>query len=177
VLRQRLQEMTDVQDVSQHPMLLECISRDYPNSIRIVESEHPIDRYTCVMHVFDFTEKPEYLAIADYGFGRVFAGADFARWLIANGHLVEVPSANAQTGDLVAFFKEGKFKHVGLLQPNGRVVSKWGIGHLYDHGLLEVPESYGSEIRFFKGLSYDEAYDRFAQFAEQKGIPFETADS
>jgi hypothetical protein len=64
LLRKRVQEMTEVEDVSRHPALLSEITRDYPNTIAVVESCHPLERYTCVMHVFDFVEKPEYVAIS-----------------------------------------------------------------------------------------------------------------
>ena len=126
------------------------------------------------MHVSDFTEKPEYIAIARLG--RVFAGADFARWLIEQGTLADVSQAEAQDGDLVFYFSEGTFKHVGLWRPNGRVLSKWGVGHLFDHELFEVPMSYGSEVRFFKRLPYEHAYDLITQFAKENGITFESED-
>jgi hypothetical protein len=53
---------------------------------------------------------------------------------------------------------------------NGEVISKWGIGHLYQHQLFEVPESYGSKLRFFTRLSYNEAYSYFRSFAEENGM-------
>ena len=176
MLRQRLQEMTENEDIGQHEALLQNIAANHPHSIRIAQSPHPINRYTCLMHAFDFTEKSEYIAIADYRLGRVYAGAAFAHWLIENDELEEIPSQEAQAGDLVMYFRDGAFKHVGLLQPNARVLSKWGIGHLYDHEILEVPESYGTDLRYYRGLSHDDAFDVFTQFAEANGIPFENAD-
>jgi len=59
--------------------------------------------------------------------------------------------------------------HAGLAQTNLRVISKWGIGHLYEHELWDVPESYGTSIRFFKQLPCEEALDLFVQFAREKG--------
>jgi len=160
----------------QHPAMLQDIGAAHAHSIEIVESPHPINRYTCLMHVLDFTEKREYIAIADHGLGRVYAGADFAHWLIENDQLEEVLSEEAQTRDLVMYFKDGVFKHVGLFQPGGRVLSKWGIGHLYDHALLEVPESYGSDVKYYRALSYEDAFYTFAEFAEENGVPLENAD-
>ena len=176
VLRKELQTVTEVQDVAQHPALLAEVTRECPNSVRITESLHPIERYTCLMHVMDFTEKPEYIAIARYGLGRVFAGTEFAHWLIERGLLTEVLQSEVRDGDLVVYFSEGSFKHVGLWRPNGRVLSKWGVGHLCDHELFEVPTSYGTDVRFYKRLPYEDAYDLFARFAEENGIPFKSAD-
>jgi len=168
--------MTENEDVTQHPAMLQNIAIAHAHSIRVVESLHPIDRYTCLMHVFDFAERPEYIAIADYGLGRVYAGADFAHWLIENGRLEEIPSDKAQACDLVMYFREGIFRHVGLVQLEGRVLSKWGTGHFYDHATLEVPESYGNEVRYYNAVSYESAFHIFTEFAEENGILFEDSD-
>ncbi|OGW49798.1 MAG: hypothetical protein A2Z50_05795 [Nitrospirae bacterium RBG_19FT_COMBO_42_15] len=163
--------MTEVTDVSQHPALLMQLTRDVKNSIRILESEYPIDKYTCVMHAFDFTEKPEYTKIASFGLGRIFAGGTFMHWLLARNYLAEVPQGNA--GDLVFYFVNGQFKHVGIVGDRWRIISKWGIGHLYEHEVLEVPSSYGDEVRFYCALPYANAYNYFVVFAEENGMQFE----
>ena len=128
------------------------------------------------MYVFGFAEEPEYAAIAERGFNRVFAGGAFVRWLIESYLLVELSSSEVNEGDLVIYFDDqGRFKHVGLIRGKDRVVSKWGTGHLVDHELLHVPESYGSTLRFFKKLSYEEAYGYFRQFATENGMLFAEA--
>ncbi len=170
-LRQRLEEMAHVDDVSRHPALLVTLSHECPNTVTLFNSAHPIRRYTCLMHVFDFAEKPEYAAIATHGLGRIYAASAFAHWLLDKSLLVEVTQADVREGDLVLYFSDdGRFKHAGLCRGNGQVVSKWGIGHLYQHGLFEVPESYGDKVRFFRKLSYDEAFGHFSRFAEENGI-------
>ncbi|MBZ5532394.1 MAG: hypothetical protein LAO20_13265 [Acidobacteriia bacterium] len=127
-----------------------------------------------MMHVLDFAEKPDYATIATHGRGEIFAAGAFAHWLLNKGLVVEVKQDDAREGDIVLYFnEEERFKHAGLLGANGRVVSKWGIGHLYQHELFEVPESYGTTVRFFKGLSYDDAFGYFLQFAEESGMRFE----
>jgi hypothetical protein len=171
VLREKLQALTEVQNVARHPALLTEVTRVWPNSIRVVGSPHPIGRYTCLMHVFDFAEKPEYIAIAGGGSRRVFAGANFAQWLIERGLLIAVSRAAAQEGETLFYFREGKFKHAGLWRRNRRVLSKWGVGHLYDHGLFEVPMSYGTDISFYKRQSYKDVFELFRQFAEEEGTP------
>ena len=39
-----------------------------------------------------------------------------------------------------------------------------------EHELLDVPEWYGIEVRFFKSLPYEEAVERFIDFARGKGM-------
>src|SRR5260370_20014767 len=71
MLREKLQKMTEVEHVAEHPALLDEVSRNYPNTVVLLDSPHPLRRYTCVMQVFDFTEKPEYVALSARGFNRV----------------------------------------------------------------------------------------------------------
>lgn len=174
MLRKRLEEMTRVDDVLRHPALLAALTRECPNTIALLHSPHPIRRYTCLMYVFGFPEKKDYVAIATYGEGKIFAASAFAHWLLDKGVLIEVSQGDTREGDIAFYFNdEGRFKHTGLIASNGRVVSKWGTGHLYEHGLFEVPESYGSIVRFFREVSYEEAFDAFLQFAEESGMRFE----
>ena len=114
VLREKLQSITEVQDVAKHPALLDELRRVCPNSIQIVEPPPPIEEYTCLMHVLDFTDKCEFNSIATVV--HIPAGPGFAHWLIEGGHLVEVSQTEAQEGDLVLYFKDRQFKHAGLRQ-------------------------------------------------------------
>lgn len=170
-LRRKLQAMTEIDDVSRHPALLDAISAEHPNTIKLVDSPHPIRRYTCLVHAFNFTEQSEYVLIAESGFNVVFAGRQFAQWMIDHGHLVEVGTKEAPAGDLVFYFDaQGQFKHAGIISSGNRVVSKWGTGHLYEHEILDVPESYGTLVRFFKSLPFQEAIKRFIEFARENGM-------
>jgi hypothetical protein len=163
VLRRTLREMTEVLDISQHPSILRKLTRTCPNTISVLKSEHPLERYTCAMYAFDFAEKREYVQIAECG---RFAGRDFLHWLLNMGLLEEVSEKDACQGDLVIYFSEaGRFEHIGAKPETDRVVSKWGTGHLYEHGLFEVPESYGTTVRFFKRLTFEAAYGYFREFA------------
>lgn len=173
MLRKRLEEMTHVHDVSRHPALIAALTRECPNTVTLLNSAHPVRRYTCLMYIFDFAEKPDYAAIATSGQGKIFAAGDFAHWLLANNLLVEVSQSDVREGDIVFYFSDaGRFKHAGRMLASGRVVSKWGTGHLYEHGVFEVPESYGAAARFFRGLSYEQAFEHFVRFAEEKGMRF-----
>lgn len=85
--------------------------------------------------------------------------------------MIEVTPADAREGDLVFYFGDDEqFKHAGLSRTNGRLMSKWGIGHLYEHGVFEVPESYGTKVRFFRKLSYDLAFGHFMRFAQENAL-------
>lgn len=163
--------MIGVSDAFRHPSLLRRLSRIHRNSIRPLPSSHPIYRYTCLMHVFRFAEHAQYIAIARHDRGEVFAGSAFAHWLIARGLLQPLGAEDARAGDLVFYFHDGQFRHAGLLCDGGRVVSKWGTGHLYEHGLHEVPDHYGDDLRYFASLPCDTAFEYFTWFAAEQGVP------
>jgi hypothetical protein len=166
-LRKRLREVTEAQDEPEYRALLDAAARDYPNTIVLVDSPHPIQRYTCFMHAFGFTEKPEYVAIASRGLNVVFAGPRFAHWLLDKKLLTEVVEAEAHQGDLVFYFNEEEcVKHAGLNLGGQRAESKWGKGHLFQHDLFDVPELDGVKVRFF-----GEAHEIFDGFLV--GRPFE----
>ena len=51
-------------------------------------------------------------------------------------------------GDFVIYFNGVTVRHSGIWM-GGRVQSKWGTGHLWEHALHEVPLRYGDEVGFF----------------------------
>jgi hypothetical protein len=64
---------------------------------------------------------------------------------------VEVTDAEPERGDVVVYRNDDQICHAGIVQ-DGRIVSKWGGGHVWRHGLFEVPSSYGRGAQFFKAL-------------------------
>ena len=126
------------------------------------------------MHAFEFTERPEYVAMASRGFNVVFAGPNFAHWLLDKMLLTEVGDTEAREGDLVFYFnEEARAKHAGLYLGGGRVESKWGKAHLLHHDLFDVPESYGLTVRFFRKVGYKTAIEYFERFARENGLLFD----
>lgn len=129
------------------------LAQTYPHAIAPVASAHPLNSYTCLMHVLGFTGQRSYIDSVGVPPCEVFAGAKFAEWLFRSGALEEVPFANAVNGELVWYFaSDGSFKHAGLLRGHGRIESKWGDLGLFEHLLFEIPESYGATVRLFKPL-------------------------
>lgn len=166
MLRQELQEMTQNTNVADHVRLLKELTLKHPNSIQIVPSSDHISRYTCLMHALAFTEKQDYIDIVTSGDGRIFAGADFAHWLLKEGYLHPLCFNQLQVDDLVIYFCVDRFKHIGLWKENNRVLSKWGTGNLYDHKLMEVPSSYGETVCFYRAISYQNAIAYFKRYAK-----------
>ena len=70
-------------------------------------------------------------------------------------------------GDLVVYSVAEKPEHAGRIQ-HDRVISKWGIGQLWDHRLYEVPSQYGSEVQFFDEIPLNIVRGKFQAFAQAR---------
>jgi hypothetical protein len=163
VLRQQLNRMTEDADVEDHPRILAEVSRQFGNAIVIQQSAVPLNRYTCLVHVLNFAECAEYVAIASRGIPDGFAGARFGDWLLAHDCLDTADGAGA-VGQLVFYLRDSNFAHAGLVTAEGRITSKWGVGQLVEHALWEVPECYGENVLYFHRPTDERALELFHNY-------------
>jgi len=75
-------------------------------------------------------------------------------------HILEYPTyykevAYPQPGDLVLYFNDNKFTHVGIYEGQGIVLSKWNGGFVYRHNLITILSAYGKP-RYFRSKSEKE---------------------
>lgn len=175
-LRHKLSDVTQNVAVPEHLAHVEALRTETNHSIVVVESQHPIDRYTCGVHAFHLIEDPTYLSVACSGLRRTFAGTEFIDFLLERQLLTPREGSSAIPDDLILYFDNEVFRHVGRVRPHHRVLSKWGAGHLYEHQVWEVPFSYGNQVRYFVGPDKDSSCDLFIQYAESKGFSFGESD-
>ena len=75
-----------------------------------------------------------------------------------------------QPGDYVLYRNSEKYPneitHIGVIERESKIVSKWAWGPLLRHSLLDVPASYGDEISYVKRISKERAKDLYYQFKE-----------
>lgn len=138
-LRVLLEEMTQGSDpVETHPAKLEAISLIAPHDIRRLPTpfDEPLGDFNCVMHALDLTAR---LTEPCRPLGHFYADTIFLGSLIQRSIL---RPSEEPIGALVVWSAAGAIKHVGIVVAQGRASSKWGIGHVWEHGLLEVPSSY-----------------------------------
>ncbi len=169
-LRARLREITENGAPNGHAQLIEQLRQAYVHSIEVVASPAPISRYTCAVHALDLVEDEEYESIVMASPRHVFASPGFVQRLIDRHALEQI--GQPQAGRLVVYRSAGAVIHIGKMLSPERVESKWGIGHLYRHGLLEVPLHYGDEIEFFNGVDLDTVLDELVDFARESGVQF-----
>ncbi|MEO6015539.1 MAG: hypothetical protein ABIQ30_18375 [Devosia sp.] len=75
-------------------------------------------------------------------------GADLVSALLL-ARMEEKQSSEAKEGDLLLYYDGDDWRHAGKIVSAKRAISKWGTGPQMEHELLQVPSSYGSDLRFF----------------------------
>jgi hypothetical protein len=150
---------------------------DQQHSIELVErikaNLHLEEKYDCHAFTFDL-RPPNFTGCAAPPDGRMSPGGDFVAYLIAE-HLVEAAPDDIRDGDIVVYFYEDRSDplHTGRWN-DGRVLSKWGKGHVWLHPLEECPSPYGTRARFFRGLSREETIAAWNAFCAKSEDPEST---
>lgn len=178
-VRNALEEITkDVlsdKDLADQILRISDLASRYPHSIELVAAAVPTEpstiKFTCFQYAFELTDPPPVIVYIATVWPDVYPSPKFVHYLIEQ-HLTEAGTGELSDGDVVVYFASGAAKHAGRVR-GGRVVSKWGTGHLWSHGLYEVPAKYGSEVRFFRPLTRRQSQEAFLEFAEREtGQPF-----
>jgi hypothetical protein len=159
-LRSSLQEITTTEDIEHHPQIIEALRSQFPHTIEIYERANPAFPRNCFECALNLDQEVTHW-VCDFGLPELFAGSMFALELIL--HMTKISESDATDGDLVLYFDKQIPTHAGRFKES-QVVSKWGKGHVYKHGFLEVPESYGSEIRFYRKIHASVATARFVSY-------------
>ncbi len=127
--------------------------------------------YRCFVYAFELVDSLAYgaIAAADEALGwNIFcAGSEFARFLIEDGALEEIKKSEIQPDDVVIYL-DSKYtpQHAGkIVSQEGRIKSKWGGTKLFlEHGLWELPDSYGNTRRFSRRIAAAQAERAFLKF-------------
>jgi hypothetical protein len=147
--------------------LVVALRSNHPHSIRVL-SRQSIVEFNCVMHALGIVDDPGYVRLARMCPSDVHASTHFVKFLIEGNHIAEQSEAAADL--LIVYSDDIQIRHIGRLLRQDLVESKWGIGLLYEHPILEIPSSYGSAIRYFSPIDRDDVIERFIEFAEASGI-------
>jgi hypothetical protein len=141
----------------------------FPHSISLVQAADPYEpltsRFNCYAHSFGLTGNQRVLRIMEE-YPRIFPGREFVQTLV-NGSLTSISPDDAFDGDHVIYTK-AEIEHAGIIRDR-KVESKWGLGHLWHHGVDEVPRRYGDCVWYFRRLDRDLAVRAFLEYAKQRG--------
>ena len=115
----------------------------HPHNVSLIGENVPGTRpFNCYQYSFNIAD----VSVRD-GISDIFPGRDFAQFLVEN-HLQEIGSEDAEDGDHI-FYSSLQIQHAGRVQV-GAIESKWGTGHVWRHGVYEVPDNYGDTVRFYR---------------------------
>ena len=68
-------------------------------------------------------------------------------------HLLPMMEQHTE-GNIAVYFDGDRVTHSGRIN-NGTVISKWGTAHTWQHGVWEVPTSYGSRVECYLAPAAD----------------------
>ena len=158
--RTRLQEITGNLNLREHPSAINALKSDYPHTIQLVGHAKPKVRSNCYEWALRLDLRLTSW-VAEFGLPDLFAGNKFVSRLVQNLSPISIEAATA--GDLILYFNGQMPTHAGLVK-NSQIISKWGEGHIYKHGFLEVPANYGDTFKFYSKVSSEWSNNAFKDF-------------
>lgn len=102
--------------------------------------------------------------ISDACEGTVFADTCFFLFLKKRKILQATDPSIRRPGDLVVYVNHGLPLHIGIAVAEERVVAKWGTGLLLEHGIMEIPASYGSTVEAYEPPDYPAIEKLFVEY-------------
>ncbi len=118
-----------------------------PPELEIIKSVPNEERnYNCFVYVLGLHHYPEIIGNKGWEFTRNL-GPLFDE-MITNGSLHKVDKSSQ--GMVIVYRAEnGNISHVGLMESEDTVVSKWSWGPLLKHHIFDVPAGYGNTVEFY----------------------------
>ena len=135
-----------------HVAAIDALRAEFEHAIELVTLAGLV-KCNCFEHALDIQESRAVNAIlledaererlGRTPLGITFGGAFIAE-LIASGTL-----AADESGPALVYFRGDLPVHAGIAAGE-RVISRWGAGHLWRHGVWEVPSSHGDAVARFR---------------------------
>jgi hypothetical protein len=147
---------------------IQSLNAGHPHSIECLEAVDlaiagpgQFNCYMYALNIHDSAQVAELLANTTRPLGN-----GFMRWLIQTRRLK--PTSDAlQINDIIVYCDEEGPKHAGRWN-GAAVVSKWGLAHLWEHGMFEVPTRYGHLVRSYRGVKARQAEKWFADYLSRR---------
>ena len=136
---------------SNHSEKVAALGAQFHHSILYIG--HGKERQQCFDYVFDIHRD----LIADARNGVMFH--EFIQWYCSNALTAD------PRGELVIYFRDAHAEHVGVGRE--RIISKWGLNPIYEHEIMEVPESYGDKFLRYRRPLQGDAVRAFIEFVRR----------
>ena len=171
-LRIELDRSVAIRDPIKNIEYVNTLRNNIPHSIKLLEesdfTKNFYPNYNCYMFALDLLNSKEVDQKAQSTLGRVRPGNDFIKYLLNQEVLKEINFAELKFDDIIIYFDQNNPLHAGKVR-SGKVISKWTIyGHLWEHGIDEVPLCFGSNRKYFRNISRALAVQSFSEYAKCK---------
>ncbi|MDP3880633.1 MAG: hypothetical protein Q8Q32_00410 [bacterium] len=166
----KLIAMNDSKSWRRRDFFLSTIRPKLPEGLELV-SPPPLDgNYNCFLFMLGLHEDKEILSSSK---GFIYDGLIIK--LIDESLLERVAESDSQNGDYVIYADSVRYPevltHGGILDEN-KVLSKWAWGPLLRHKALDVPDSYGSELSYFRQIEKSKAAELYWEY-KSYNLPIE----
>ncbi len=167
--RKRLDAITTDRSADLWLSDIEDLGRSYPHAIRHLDLG--LNRgFNCFAFALGLVPSVAYFSVASRSYSpNVHASSAFVRWLLDHEHLQSTDDTG-RNDQVVVYFAGTEPTHAGQTD-HGQVVSKWGTGHWFRHGLFEVPSNYGLRVEHFARPETSAIEAAFLEFANLQGVP------
>ncbi len=124
------------------------VRHQLPRELKVLAPppEEPVN-YNCFVYALGLQNDPSFLGNVNWDFTKQLDRS--YEQLIAQKILLQTEAPSP--GDLIVYrADDGTISHVGLMDSDRKVTSKWSWGPLLRHAVLDVPVLYGDDIKFYK---------------------------
>jgi len=133
-----------------------------PSEITVVSAPpQEKENYNCFLYALGLHTNKE---ILDNCNGFIYSA--FIQTLITEHQLEQI--TNPTTGCIILYSEQDTDNpyttHAGIMKHEQTVISKWSWGPLLEHAIYDVPDTYGSHIRFFNPISPSEAAELYRTY-------------
>jgi hypothetical protein len=126
------------------------LQNKHDHTIRMIPADKKwLDTFNCYAFALGIVDCPRYQELVETYRNGALANSGFMSALLMRGELAEIDLPKVRVGNLVLYMADGRMRHGGIVMAGRHTIrSKWGPSELYEHGLWEVPESYGAQVQF-----------------------------
>jgi len=171
-LREQLEAITDryADDrMAEQILRIAELTARFPHSISLWQAAIPgkpeTFQFNCYQHSFGLARAESVIHIMRE-YWHVFPGREFVQFLL-DTRLEETLTEEVRDGDHV-IYAGAEIEHAGIVRGEG-IESKWGLGHVWRHGVYEVPLRYGNHVRYFRRLPSETCVGAFLEYAAERG--------
>jgi hypothetical protein len=169
--RHELDAAMSIAEPPEYVSRLDKLQERFKHTVSVISDQ--LRTFNCYAYALDIWQHPDFIELVEATGKTAIVNSGFIEAEIARGGFTEIALEAATVGDILIYFGDGTPKHAGKIATVGAVKvihSKWGPSETHAHGIWEVPQSYGNELRCFKAVDPEAILDRL--YSEQEGQDF-----